>query len=349
MTLYASMSRFRSGVLPAVALVGILLLIPWGNSMASTTPADPVQVWIGLKINQITKITQKEQNFSVVGTLRMKWSMESLAFEPAPGENNYRTYDIGKFISMLSERNIRWPEISFYNQQGRSQIQNKIIHLDKDGTAQYLERFTATFQAPEFDFTHFPFDEQQFRVKIDSVFPEEEFVFRELPDTSGMADKLGEEEWLVTAVNTSISSQRETSEQPGSRFTLKFTAHRHMSYYVLRILVPSLLIVFVSWFSFFLRDYAKRVDLATRNLLLFVAFNFTISNDLPRLGYLTTMDAYLAGMFIITSLVVLENVALKRLQDNGQEQLVQRLDSYALWLYPLSYVVVLAGITFSLK
>ncbi len=46
------------------------------------------------------------------------------------------------------------------------------MHLEKDGSVQYLERFTATFQAPDFNFTRFPFDTQRFKVMIDSVFSE---------------------------------------------------------------------------------------------------------------------------------------------------------------------------------
>ena len=39
--------------------------------------------------------------------------------------------------------------------------------------------------------------------------------------------------------------------------------------------------------------------------LLFIAFNFTISNDLPRLDYLTFIDIILVSTFVVTSLVII--------------------------------------------
>jgi glycine betaine/choline ABC-type transport system substrate-binding protein len=72
--------------------------------------------------------------------------------------------------------------------------------------------------------------------------------------------------------------------------------------------------------------------------LLFIAFNFTISNQLPRLGYITFMDAYLVSTFIITSIVVLINVQLRRQKKLGHIEVTETIDHYVLWAYPLIYI-----------
>ena len=81
------------------------------------------------------------------------------------------------------------------------------------------------------------------------------------------------------------------------------------------------------------------MDVGSTTLLLFIAFTFAVSRDLPRLGYVTAMDAFLTGTFIITGVVLLVNVMFRRLQTSGREQLVERIDRYAILGYWPAYIL----------
>jgi len=61
---------------------------------------------------------------------------------------------------------------SFYNLQGRIDYQNRMVTIDLQGNITYSARFTATFQAPDFNFKRFPFDEQNFYLIVNSFLPE---------------------------------------------------------------------------------------------------------------------------------------------------------------------------------
>jgi cell division protein FtsL len=87
------------------------------------------------------------------------------------------------------------------------------------------------------------------------------------------------------------------------------------------------------------------VDAAGANLLLFIAFNFAISSDLPRLGYLTFLDTLLISAFLVTAVVLILSVYLRRQDMKGRANLVARVDRYVIIFYPLAYVVTIAVVT----
>lgn len=312
----------------------------WINPDLSFYANLPIEVKVGLHIDQITHVNQKSENYGAVGNLRLEWHDSNLAFDPPKHELSKRRYEREIFVRKTDEENIFYPRFVLYNQQGRRFSDNPLVVVFPDGKALYGERFSVTLQAPDFDFQQYPFDSQRFFVTLDTPWPESVMRFVANPEFSGLGDQLGEEEWIFSAEGVEQTTRNNIVGAPASRITFAFAAQRHIWYYVLRIFVPLLIIVMVSWVTFFLRDFSKRIDISAGNLLVYVAFNFTISNDLPRLGYMTFMDTILAATFVITSLAVVWNVMLRRLEVTGREHGARVIDAYTLWLYPGAYLLV---------
>ena len=166
-------------------------------------------------------------------------------------------------------------------------------------------------------------------------------------DFTEVGTQLGEEEWYVTDFETEIIAEPSSTGNETSSFIFRFFASRHLSFYIFRIFVPLILIITVAWITFFLQDYGKRVDATTANLLLFIAFNFTIAGELPRLGYLTYMDSLLVGAFFISVIIVIYNVYLKRQEKYERQTWAQKIDKYMIWLYPLGYLLAFLAITWN--
>jgi hypothetical protein len=59
---------------------------------------------------------------------------------------------------------------------------------------------------------------------------------------------------------------------------------------------------------------------------------------------LTFLDAVMAIMFIINSMVIVYNVWLRRLEMNDKVDMLERVDDVLDWVYPLIYVVLLIGL-----
>lgn len=315
----------------------IFIVVIWLMLLVSPVLAgEPVEVAVSLKVHQITGIDQKAENFGVVAALTAEYNEPGLAAKPGDATPPWRMYKVAGFTRLVADRGLTWPAHTFYNAQGRIDYQNQIVYVDPQGNVVYFAQFTATFQAPDFDFRHFPLDHQTFHLKLDLLAPIEHFVFKPTKGASGIGDTLGEEEWILENAQFGVT-EHDIFGHTASRFVLSFEGERHLSYYIVRILIPVVIIILVSWFSFFLNDYTKRIDLAGGNLLLFIAFNFTIANDLPRLGYLTLMDTIMLATFSITGFVVLVNVWMRRLQNQGKGELADKLDQYGIWVYPLLY------------
>lgn len=306
---------------------------------------EPIEVEVALMIDQITDIDQRKENFTVVGSLIMKWVDPDFAYNTDSCKCNQKDYTSLQFDELIKKNNLNWPNFLFLNQQGRRFTQEKNYRIFPDGEVNYFERFTVMLQAPDFNFTKFPFDPQKFFVRIICLEPEDFYFFQPNKEWSRVGKQLGEEEWYVSDFHAGVTSR--TYIRTFSEYISQITASRHEDYYIFRIFLPLLLITLVSWGIFFMKDYANRVAISVSNLLIFVAFNFTIGKDLPRLGYMTFMDGILFTAFVLTALTVIINVVFRRFETTGRVELASTTDKYITWGYPFIYVIVMLALFWS--
>ena len=178
------------------------------SGYASPTPQEvirqPIKVKTGIELEQLTSIDQKNENFGVVANIWMEWNDPRLAFSPDTCDCSYKVYrNIDDFASEYDDL---WPEFTLFNQQERRWTQNQLILVRPDGTATYFERFWVTLQAPDFNFRKFPFDSQQFYIRLDSLYPEDIYVFTPWEEKTAIGTQLGEEEWYITDSGANVSS-----------------------------------------------------------------------------------------------------------------------------------------------
>jgi hypothetical protein len=306
------------------------------NSESILKLAIPVKV--GLKLQQIINIDQPNEIINIAGTLRLDWTDPELAFNPDDCDCSSKWYTENEFNQFLKDVEGKWPDFTFFNQQGNRWSQTRFIQLDSNGRVNYLERFSTNFQV-DFDWTAFPFDMQDFYIKIDMMNDEDKYVFAPLENFDAIDPNHGEDEFILTDFDTQIDSVISSRLVPTSRYTFHFSAPRHLDYYIFRIFIPILLIITVSYITFFLKDYGRRIEIATGNLLLFIAFSWSLGENYPRMGYLTFVDAIMAITFFINTLVVALNVYYKWLEQNNQREKADRLEAPMNYIYPLAYLI----------
>ena len=335
-----------------IVLLGLFLVGPQvsaqglvsGGAGANFEPRDaPLEVAVGIEIDQISFVDQKSENFGVVATIRAHWSDPLLGFDAEEFGRDFRVMKPAAFLEYTASRTTITPGFVIRNQQSNKWIHQSLVVVFANGDVQYFEKSSLTLQAPDFNFTRYPFDRQQFHFEIVSVFPSDLVKYTALQEFSGLGDKLGEEEWILDNDRMVTSRVVGLTGFESDMVALTFEGSRHLMYYVIRIFLPMLVLIAVSWATFFLDEYRKRIEVAGANLLIFVAFNWVISDALPKLGYLTFLDFIMQWMFVVSGAIIVFSVGLSRLKSAGRATLARKLDNYAVkWVYPLGYAAIVS-------
>ncbi|MFC1707369.1 TAXI family TRAP transporter solute-binding subunit [Planctomycetota bacterium] len=228
----------------------------------------------------------------------------------------------------------------------------------KRGWTFALYRVQATLRG-NFPLHRYPFDKQTLRIEIECPTADAPIV-RFVPDDrrevggspriSMLDASVQIADWSLLHVHqktflkrypTDFGS-REQKAQRGlvySRYVYSIEVNRLLLPYVVKFVVPLVLIVLMAFSVFFIHasEFEVQAGIVITALLSCVAFHISQADSLPEVGYLVAADKFFLLSYIVIFLALAEVIAENSLFQQGRVEDAHRLDRISRWAYPIGF------------
>ena len=128
-----------------------------------------------------------------------------------------------------------------------------------------------------------------------------------------------------------------------SGYAFEFTASRNVQHYLLKVILPLVLIVMMSWAVFCIDPVTSnsQINVAVTSMLTLIAYRFAIDSQLPRLPYMTRLDAFILTSTILVFFSLIEVLVTTILDNNQQTERAKKIDRYCRVIFPVIFAVAL--------
>jgi hypothetical protein len=290
---------------PAGAATAQSTLPPFDHDPGAEPPmvgGKPVVVSISLHVINLSKIDDSAQHFDIDGYLFARWNDPRLGFVSKGPDDLVRTYRLGEI----------WiPRLEFVNATAPRTRHDASISVAPSGDVTYVERFNAELSA-RFELRRYPFDTQDLEIFVHPFVADANQIVFTLRDAnvwtaSEFTTYSSLAQWDLRVLTPTLHVHREmTGLIAGVRFGIQVT--RRSAYYLWKVFVPLVLMVCVSWGVFWVepRDLSSQVQISVTTILTVIAFAFAISSSMPRVPYLTYIDAFFLQCYVFVFLAFSE-------------------------------------------
>jgi hypothetical protein len=304
------------------------------SAAASPVQVRPTVVHVGLVIRNLTAIDEVKENWQLTGLLVAKWSDPSLRYRPSARGELYRDLPV----------TIWKPSFEFANEVTLTNFRFVDLYAQPDGTIVYAQAFNATLST-DLDLRRFPFDSQLLLLVVQARGDDlDRTILRSDRQDSTLPQQAYSSlsQWSPVSLSERLGTVAGTASH-ASDVEFRLDVRRNPRSYILKFILPLLLLVIISWVTFWLshEEFKTKDQLqsAVATLLIVVAFNITVSNLLPRTDYITYIDALLFTCFGFVIVAIATIVLTHLLQLHHSEQralLVRRIAGVAL---PAAFIV----------
>ena len=328
--------------LPGLFLFLFFLLFNGQSSAASTIrpykDAGPTRIHAYIHIIDVDDVQTADQSFHANVYVELNWHDPRLTHE-----------NTDKVLMNLNE--VWHPNIQFVNQQRLWSTIPDMVQVSPDGEVTYSMRVWGSFSQP-YNLRDFPFDKQVFTIQlVEAVYSIDEVILEQHPKyKSGIAKRLSLPDWDILSWNAESRpyKARPEYEESVSGFSLTFHAKRHTGYFIVKVILPLILIVAMSWLVFWIdpQEIGSQLNVAVTTMLTLIAYRFAVGRDLPHVSYLTSIDYFILGATFLVFFSLLEVVIISSLAKNNNLSMASAIDRWSRVLFPLSFVLLSADALF---
>ncbi|XP_037048239.1 pH-sensitive chloride channel 2-like isoform X2 [Bradysia coprophila] len=275
----------------------------------------PINIWTRAYVYFMQNLEAHDLQFKLHTLLQFRYVDPRLVFkEVAPKRKE-------PIMGEQSLRDALWvPHIFLANERSSSILgtaeKDVLTSISPDGTVIISTRIQASLHC-WMNLQKFPFDEQTCHTIFESwMYNTSELVLHwETKSPVTFAPELHLTEYALlntwtneTTVNADLSDLRHGAFA-GNYSSLSFSLHlsRQMGFYLMDYFLPSMMIVAISWVSFWLQadQSAPRIMLGTSTMLTFITLASAQGKTLPKVSYIKVSEVWFLGCtgFIFGSLV----------------------------------------------
>lgn len=295
---------------------------------------EPTVIEVNLFVIDVDEINDVKQTFSIDLFVVARWQDPRLALP--------ETERRGKVRFMMID-DIWTPKILLINDRGLKNQLREGVDVDDYGNMTYKNRMSGELKV-NLEFQKFPFDVQRLPIEIVSY----EYTADELQFTIGstaidQVDRFSIEGWqlkqLEPVIDVFVTPVDETRLP---RLTYIIEAKRNSEYYVLTMLIPMSLIIFMAWTVFWLQPHIvpPRVAISTASIFSLIALGVSIRLGLPKVSYLTMADIFVLGCTLMVFIALGVAVIGSRWANSDRMEQALKINAVARWVYMLLFVVV---------
>ena len=310
------------------------------TGLTATRPnaaGEPEQITLRLGLLDIVEIDDREQVFEADIFVEVGWQDPRLAEEGA-AEVDLRTIALDDIWN---------PRLTVVNSRGLDVLLPQVATVDGQGNVIVRQRLAGPL-AVELDLRDFPFDRQRLPIEIVSYqYSQDEIVFSADSEMVARLDQMSGDGWTYEAIEAKPFVMRiQDGGRGGSGLAFAVSAEREPDYFVLTIVLPMTVILFLAWMVHWLPVdvIPARMGTASATVFSLIAFGVSFRLTLPKISYLTDADRFLvySTVLVLTSLAV--TIVGIRFVGAERQGASERLARGARWAFPVLYGLIVLQI-----